>query len=514
VTALTHLWTHILGTRPTRVAFSHPTGNLLVGDRSGNLTCLDRQNQLLWKRELIGEVTGVAPWPERDRVAVGTQDRWLRLLDHKGEALWERELERAIWSVAIDPIQRLIAVGTGDSVGLLEPGGQPRWQKPVGRAVVAVAISQGGRRVAACADQNLFCFDDMGEQLWKEWFVEPLWDVSLSDDGQRVAAGCWDANVYGLDGSGGRLWQGGTGGQVHGVAQEATGRMTLTGGHDGCLRLWGPEGNLLFEKAVEGPVNSVALSPDLRFVACTLQKKQQVQLFELGAPPLGGAGSPLGSLTPSSTSSPTMPPPSAPWDAGTGQPPTPSPPGASAQDDSSSDGEAEGGMSIFDLFGGGDDKPSSDEVKPSSSIEPASSDPAFPSLFGDSAPGSSPTPGSSRFTTPSDETARSQGEQEQAFAKFSDEVERRSVTSQLRLGTAAYDKGLLEQALEHFHLATQADGEEPRGWFNKALVLHRMERPREALQALAEALRVDPEYAPAREASEVLMESYKSSQSD
>ena len=514
MTALTPLWTHILGTRPTRVTFSRPSGHLLVGDRSGNLTCLDHRNHILWKRELMGEVTGVAPWPERDRVVIGSQDRWLRLLDQKGEPLWERELERAIWSVAIDPVQRLIAVGTGDSVGLLEPDGQPRWQRPVGRAVVAVAISQGGRRVLACADQNLFCFDEKGEQLWKEWFVEPLWDVSISDDGQRVATGCWDANVYVLDGSSRRLWQGRTGGQVHGVAQEATGRMTLTGGHDGCLRMWDPEGNLLYEKAVEGAINSVALSPDMRHVACALQEKQQVQLFEMGPPPMGIGGPMVGNLAPDAASRPTMPVPPSSWGFEPGQQVSPEPPAVSTPDDPTNDDGISSGVSIFDLFGGRDETPSNEpraSTSPSAEVTD-STEAAFPSMFGTA------TPSLDHATTPlstaSDESGTVQAERERAFARFSDDVDLKSVTAQLSLGNAAYDKGLLEQALEHFHMATQANVQEPRGWFNKALVLHRLDRHREALQALAEALRVDPEYAPAQNASEIFMDSYKRGKSD
>jgi len=468
------------------VAFSNPSGHLLIGDREGNLSCLTTSQKRLWRREFTGEMTGVAAWPENDQVATGTQDCWFRLLMANGDPAWELTMERAVWSVAIDPAERLMAIGTGDSVGLLEPDGKPRWLEPVGRAVISVALSGGAKRIVACADQDLFCFDITGELLWKKWFKEPLWDVSLTRSGDRVAAGCWNGILYVLDGADGQpLWQGETGGQVHGVDQCDDGKV-LTGGHDGCLRLWSSTGDKLVEETLDGPVNSVAISPDQRFVACTLLDLEQVQLFKL-----------TGQGSETQTSAPFMDLP------GSDGPETDVPILPFGNPDEPLEGSAPG-PDLFDLF---NDQTGNDGASPSTPPTPPTA-----STASDTSPASTGAVEEAAAMKSGSPVESPGVERKSAFARFSDEVDERSVIAQLSLGIAAFDEGHFEEALDHFIQATNADGDEPRAWFNKAMALHMLERYREALEAVVAALRLDPDYEQALQASKVMMECYRRSQ--
>ncbi len=164
-------------------------GRLFVGDRDGNLYCLDAATGLpRWEFDAKSEITAT-PSVSEDTVFVGT-----------GSGL--------VFAVGVD--------------------GKERWRRGLGDAVSASVLPQGGRVYVASRDKHLYALDrDSGEIIWVHPFQAPLEVAPTAGEGY-VFVPCGDGLLYALKEKDGELdWVYDTRGYFKFPAAVSEGRVYL-----------------------------------------------------------------------------------------------------------------------------------------------------------------------------------------------------------------------------------------------------------------------------------------------
>ena len=148
------------------VACSDDGNKIIVGDRNGNLTLLNKNGQIIWEKNIDEGVHGLAIIGNGNKVICGGKDCKLRMFSSMGIIEWEQTIGKSIWSLSADPNGQFITIGTGDSIILFTEGGLQVWEYPTNRAMVGTGISRNGDVIVGCGDEYLYCLDSGGQLKW------------------------------------------------------------------------------------------------------------------------------------------------------------------------------------------------------------------------------------------------------------------------------------------------------------------------------------------------------------
>ena len=101
------------------VACSDDGNKIIVGDRNGNLTLLNKNGQIIWEKNIDEGVHGLAIIGNGNKVICGGKDCKLRMFSSMGIIEWEQTIGKSIWSLSADPNGQFITIGTGELNGQL-----------------------------------------------------------------------------------------------------------------------------------------------------------------------------------------------------------------------------------------------------------------------------------------------------------------------------------------------------------------------------------------------------------
>ena len=214
-----------------KISSSGDGKSIVVADRNGNLSFLNENGNIIWKKELRDGLCCVSITERGDRIFIGGKDCRITVLNSKGNLEWEQEIGKTIWSISTDSEGRYIAIGTGDSIGLYSSNGKKIWEYETNRAMIGVAVSSAAEKIVACGDEFLFLIDRNGDVVFKQQKEDSLWDVDISEAGDKIYLGGWDKKIYCLNDRGELLWDYQTGGYIRSIEGLRDGRV-LAGSHD------------------------------------------------------------------------------------------------------------------------------------------------------------------------------------------------------------------------------------------------------------------------------------------
>ena len=402
------------------VACSDDGNKIIVGDRNGNLTLLNKNGQIIWEKNIDEGVHGLAIIGNGNKVICGGKDCKLRMFSSMGIIEWEQTIGKSIWSLAADPNGQFITIGTGDSIILFTEGGLQVWEYPTNRAMVGTGISRNGDVIVGCGDEYLYCLDSEGQLKWERQRSDSLWDVTVNKSGENIFVGGWDEKVHCLNMNGNDIWDFKTEGYVRAVEPLENGGV-IAGSHDGSIYRLSSSGDILGKINTNGEITSVSVSKLEDFTAVGLSNRICGFEIDTNAKPIEQYVEP-NSIEPQTLKEEKIEEKYEPmFGVGMFDEPIPDTTGILNRE------EAVAEKKIYDTY-------------------------------------SSSSPTSNNYY---DENIKENigGE----FRKFASEVVKGDVKNYLRLGNLAWSEKRYERAAEHYKRATEIDPDEPRAWHNLAI---------------------------------------------
>ena len=111
-----------------KISSSEDGNSVVIADRNGNLNFVNRDGDVVWKKEMKDGLCCVNITEKGNKIFFGGKDCRMTALNSNGNLEWEREIGKTIWSISTDPEGNYIAVGTGDSIGLYSSNGDKIWE--------------------------------------------------------------------------------------------------------------------------------------------------------------------------------------------------------------------------------------------------------------------------------------------------------------------------------------------------------------------------------------------------
>ena len=119
-----------------KISSSEDGNSIVIADRNGNLNFVNRDGDVVWKKEMKDGLCCVNITENGNKIFFGGKDCRITALDSNGNLEWEREIGKTIWSISTDPEGNYIAVGTGDSIGLYSSNGDKIWEYETDRSMI------------------------------------------------------------------------------------------------------------------------------------------------------------------------------------------------------------------------------------------------------------------------------------------------------------------------------------------------------------------------------------------
>ena len=402
------------------VACSDDGNKIVVGDRNGNLTLLEKNGRIIWEKNIDEGVHGLAIIGNGNKVICGGKDCKLRMFSSMGSIEWEQTIGKSIWSLAADPNGQFITIGTGDSIILFTEGGLQLWEYPTNRAMVGTGISRNGDTIVGCGDEYLYCLNSEGQLKWDKQRSDSLWDVTVDKNGENIFVGGWDEKIHCLDLNGNDIWDFKTEGYVRAVESLENGGV-IAGSHDGCIYRLSSSGGILGKINTDGEITSVSVSKLEDFTAVGLSNRICGFEIDSNATPIRQDIEPI-----------------------------PVEPQTLKEEKIEEEYEPMFGVGMFD-------EPIPDTTGILNREESIPEKRTYDTY-------STSSPNSTNYYN--DSTEENLGGE---FRKFASEVVKGDVKNYLRLGNSAWIEKRLERAAEHYKRATEIDPEEPRAWHNLAI---------------------------------------------
>lgn len=276
-------WTYRLDEEILCVAISRDGRFIFAGRRDGYLYCFESAGSLLWRSSIEGFPLCIALAEGSEEMLVGCSSGKAYLLSYQGRLLYTLETTGTIWCASITPAAHYIALGMLENViTLFNSTGTLMWQRTVGGAVSSISISPEGKSiVVGCEDYRVYLLDRSGQEQWHfttRQSVSAGTQLALNAD--AVVAGSADHSVYLLDRYGKLRWQYNTGHAVNTVAITPDGRFVAAAGD--VIFLFDMDGNLLYNYSTSADVRNLALSHDGRFSAAVTQNHRVILLDRRG----------------------------------------------------------------------------------------------------------------------------------------------------------------------------------------------------------------------------------------
>ncbi|MBX3166383.1 MAG: PQQ-binding-like beta-propeller repeat protein [Candidatus Eremiobacteraeota bacterium] len=275
---------------------------LWIGSDQGDLLCLNRQGQELWRFGARDRQRGIhaTPCEWQGRVYFGAYDGYLYCLcGQSGRLLWE--LRAGQWigaSALVDEGKLFVGVEYGEMGGSLialeAMTGRQLWEAPAGDYVHSGACLAGPGVCFGANDGIVRAVERAsGKLLWKFYTQGPI-KSDLVSDGRRVLVAGGDGVLYCLDASSGQLlWQRRLSRQLY-CRPLLLGELVLAGGDATCLiatRLqdgevaWAaPLGSSLVGGACLGAGGHIWATGVAGTIGCFSQDGQPLAYWETGQP--------------------------------------------------------------------------------------------------------------------------------------------------------------------------------------------------------------------------------------
>ena len=154
-----------MGVRCRSVAITPDASRLAVGTEGRSVYMLDGSNRMLWKRELGGEVRGLAFADNSTMIVAGCTDGYVRVLDIDSKDLWSYQTEFKVWHLAVNDAKRIIVAGSGDGkLFVFDYAGQVLWKENAEEWISRAALSPSGRYCALVLGQDIVRIYDLDER--------------------------------------------------------------------------------------------------------------------------------------------------------------------------------------------------------------------------------------------------------------------------------------------------------------------------------------------------------------
>ncbi len=182
--------------------------------------------------------------------------------------------------VALSPEQGWFVASFSDSVfsthgaAFGDQGARLGWVRDLNVPVNRVALTHDGQTVAlGLADGRVLAVDHMRRALWEFPTEAAISALALPRHGARPVAGTDGGTVVALDEEGGIRWRSPVGLPVTGLATDAEGTWVAAALSDGAthsLVCFGPDGDFLWDYALEARPTGISLAPGGRFLLLSL----------------------------------------------------------------------------------------------------------------------------------------------------------------------------------------------------------------------------------------------------
>ena len=386
-----------------KISSSGDGNSVVIADRNGNLNFVNRNREVVWKKEMKEGLCCVNITEKGDKIFFGGKDCRMTALNSNGNLEWEREIGKTIWSISTDSEGKYIAVGTGDSIGLYSSNGDKIWEYETDRAMIGISMSRGAEKIVACGDEFLFLIDRNGNLIFKQQKEDSLWDVDINEIGNKIYLGGWDKKIYCLNENGETVWNYQTGGYIRSLEALSDGKI-IAGSHDKNAYVLSNNGELIKKNEFTNEVVCVAAAREREFLFAGSGEK--IACFDIG----GDVENRVNEYERNTEYRAVNEPVNEPED---------------------------GPVFNFGIFDGPLPDTSGFESYENSDVTESS-------------------------TTGMQSVTEEGGE----FSQFIADVGKEDVRTYLRLGHACWNEGRLERAKEHYQKATEINPEEPRGWHN------------------------------------------------
>lgn len=159
-----------MGVRCRSVAISSDGGRIALGTEGRSVYLLDQTKKLMWKRDLGGEVRGVAFAEKSNLVLAASTDGHLKAMTADGKDVWTFQAEYKLWRLHAHEDRGQVLVGSGDgNLYLIDFAGDVAWKENTGDWVSRASISPDGHYAVAVIGQGKLNLYDLErrELLWQ-----------------------------------------------------------------------------------------------------------------------------------------------------------------------------------------------------------------------------------------------------------------------------------------------------------------------------------------------------------
>lgn len=195
----------------------------------------------------------------RQEFRVASLGRTVYALDGGGRPLWRASTAGPAYALASLPGARVAVADDAGRVSVLDAAGNRAWQQDLGTRVTVLSPAAGDGLLAGGWDERLTRFDAGGEIEWQASLDGPLTAVAvlpLPEGGELAVAATLGGRLWAFTGDGSPAWQfpAAPGPAAPAITLQGAGHgdaaYLLAGLQDGRLLVLGPEGELLWERAV------------------------------------------------------------------------------------------------------------------------------------------------------------------------------------------------------------------------------------------------------------------------